>query len=268
MPSRTAPAMSCTRGSSVARPGGSSTARSLCVRMPRKPTPSRPTRRCCSSTTRVLPRAPRETRPRFDVRRVREDFPILRQKIHGKPLIYLDNAASTQKPQVVIDTLHRYYETNNANVHRGVHLLSQRATQEYEKLLTPRTKLVSVTHVSNTLGTINPIKRIIELAHRRQIPVLIDGAQAAPHLAIDVQELDCDFYAFSGHKVYGPTGIGILYGKAALLEAMPPYQGGGDMISSVTFERTTYNCLPHKFEAGTPNIAGVIGLGAALDYVT
>src|SRR5437773_2134569 len=132
MPSRTAPAMSCTRGSSVARPGGSSTARSLCVRMPRKPTPSRPTRRCCSSTTRVLPRAPRETRPRFDVRRVREDFPILRQKIHGKPLIYLDNAASTQKPQVVIDTLHRYYETNNANVHRGVHLLSQRATQEYE----------------------------------------------------------------------------------------------------------------------------------------
>jgi cysteine desulfurase/selenocysteine lyase len=306
--------------------------------------------------TRVLPRVARETSPRFDVHRIREDFPILKQKIHGKPLIYLDNAASTQKPQVVIDTLHRYYETNNANVHRGVHQLSQRATQEYEearvkaqrflgaaesrevifvrgtteginlvaqaygrkhvgagdevvlttmehhsnivpwqmlceeqgaslrvapitdegeillaeyeKLLTPRTKLVSVVHVSNTLGTINPIRKMIEMAHRRQIPVLIDGAQAAPHLAIDVQELDCDFYVFSGHKVYGPTGVGVLYGKAALLEAMPPYQGGGDMISSVTFERTTYNCLPHKFEAGTPNIAGVIGLGAALDYVT
>ncbi len=138
---------------------------------------------------------------------------------------------------------------------------------EFEKLLTPRTKLVSVVHVSNTLGTVNPVRRIIDMAHRRNIPVLVDGAQAAPHMKVDVRELDCDFYAFSGHKVYGPTGIGVLYGKAALLEAMPPYQGGGDMISSVTFEKTTYNTLPYKFEAGTPNIAGVVGLGAAIDYV-
>jgi cysteine desulfurase/selenocysteine lyase len=291
----------------------------------------------------------------FDVWKIREDFPILKQKIHGKPLVYLDNAASTQKPRAVIDTVRRYYETDNANIHRGVHLLSERATRhyenarvkvqhflnaaasreilfvrgateginlvahsfgrkhvgagdeivitamehhsnivpwqilceekgaslcvvpitdagelildEYERLLTTRTRLVSVVHVSNTLGTINPVRLMIEMAHRKNIPVLVDGAQAAPHMPVDVQELDCDFYVFSGHKVYGPTGIGVLYGKSALLEAMPPYQGGGDMISSVTFAKTTYNTLPYKFEAGTPNIAGVIGQGAAIDYV-
>jgi cysteine desulfurase/selenocysteine lyase len=270
-------------------------------------------------------------------------------------LVYLDNAASTQKPTAVIETMRRYYEEDNANVHRGVHLLSERATARYdearhtvkrflnarearevifvrgtteainlvaatfgrqcvragdevlitamehhsnivpwqilceekgarlrvapisdagelllddfEKLLSPRTRIVSVTHVSNTLGTVNPVRRIVEMAHVRKIPVVLDGAQAAPHMRVDVQELDCDFYAFSGHKVYGPTGIGVLYGKAELLEAMPPYQGGGDMISSVTFEKTTYNTIPYKFEAGTPNIAGTVGLGAALDYV-
>ncbi len=298
---------------------------------------------------------PREAFPPLDVPKIRRDFPILGQKIHGKPLVYLDNAASTQKPQIVLDVLHHYYETCNANIHRGVHTLSERATREYEqarrkvqkflnaraareilfvrgtteainlvaasfgrqnvqagdevlitamehhsnivpwqmlceekgarlrvapitdagelileefeKLLGPRTRIVSVVHVSNTLGTINPVKKIVELAQRRKIPVLLDGAQAAPHLRVDVQDLDCDFYAFSGHKLYGPTGIGVLYGKAALLEAMPPYQGGGDMISSVTFEKTIYNTLPYKFEAGTPNIAGSIGLGAAIDYV-
>ena len=309
-----------------------------------------------SIVTNLPPRAAREgPRARFDVERIRADCPILKQKIHGKPLVYLDNAASTQKPRAVLDALARYYETANANVHRGVHLLSERATKEYEdarvkvqrflnareareiifvrgtteainlvaqsfgrkhvragdevlithmehhsnivpwqilceekgaelrvapitdagelileefeKLLTPRTKIVSVTHVSNTLGTVNPVRRIVELAHRRGIPVLLDGAQAVPHLRVDVQELDCDFYAFSGHKLYGPTGIGVLYGKAALLDAMPPYQGGGDMISSVTFAKTTYNVLPYKFEAGTPHIAGAVGLGAALDYV-
>jgi len=291
----------------------------------------------------------------YDVEKVRGDFPILREKIHGKPLVYLDNAATTQKPQIVIDRVARYYERENANIHRGVHLLAERATEEYEaarktaqnflnaaraeevifvrgateainlvaqtygrthvgagdevlitgmehhsnivpwqilceekrgtlrvapindrgellldefeKLLGPRTKVVAVTHVSNALGTINPIRQMIEMAHARNIPVLVDGAQAAPHLKVDVQALDCDFYAFSGHKVYGPTGIGVLYGKSALLEAMPPYQGGGDMISSVTYEKTIYNKLPYKFEAGTPDIAGVIGLGAALEYV-
>jgi cysteine desulfurase/selenocysteine lyase len=297
----------------------------------------------------------RKPRP-WDVRKVREDFPILKQKVHGKPLVYLDNAASTQKPRAVIDAVRRYYETDNANIHRGVHALSERATRQYEearvkvqhflnaaaprevifvrgateginlvahsfgrqhvhsgdevlittmehhsnivpwqilceekgahlrvapisdegellldqfeKLLTPRTRIVSVVHVSNTLGTINPVRDLIEMAHRRSIPVLVDGAQAVPHMPVDVQELDCDFYVFSGHKIYGPTGIGALYGKAALLEAMPPYQGGGDMISSVSFAKTTYNTLPYKFEAGTPNIAGVIGLGAAIDYVS
>jgi cysteine desulfurase/selenocysteine lyase len=291
----------------------------------------------------------------YDVEKVRGDFPILREKIHGKPLVYLDNAATTQKPQVVIDRVARYYERENANIHRGVHLLAERATEEYEaarktaqnflnaaraeevifvrgateainlvaqsygrthveagdevlitgmehhsnivpwqmlceekkatlrvapindrgellldefeKLLGPRTKVVAVTHVSNALGTINPIRQMIEMAHARKIPVLVDGAQAAPHLKVDVQALDCDFYAFSGHKVYGPTGIGVLYGKSALLKAMPPYQGGGDMISSVTYEKTIYNKLPYKFEAGTPDIAGVIGLGAAFEYV-
>jgi cysteine desulfurase/selenocysteine lyase len=292
----------------------------------------------------------------FDVERVRQDFPILKQRFYGKPLVYLDNAASSQKPQAVIDAISRFYSEDYANIHRGLHALSERATQAYEgaretvgqflnapseqeivfvrgtteainlvaqsyarprlqpgdevlisamehhsnivpwqivcaergarlrvvpitdagelrldvyeELLGPRTKLVAITHVSNVLGTINPIREIINLAHQRQIAVLVDGAQAVPHLAVDVQSLDCDFYAFSGHKLYGPSGIGVLFGKAALLEAMPPYQGGGDMISSVTFENTTYNRLPYKFEAGTPHIAGAVGLGAAIEYVT
>lgn len=304
----------------------------------------------------MLPRLPRGgPAPTFDVHQIRKDFPLLQHKIRGKPLVYLDNAASTQKPQVVIDTMRHYYEYDNANVHRGVHLLSERATKkleeardkvrdflnaresreiifvrgateainlvaasfgrknvgpgdevlittmehhsnivpwqmlceekgarlrvapindagellmdEFEKLITPRTRLISVVHVSNTLGTINPVAEIVARAHRHAVPVMLDGAQAAPHMRIDVQDLDCDFYVLSGHKVYGPTGVGVLYGKAELLEAMPPYQGGGDMISSVTFEKTTYNTLPYKFEAGTPNIAGSIGLGAALDYI-
>jgi len=291
----------------------------------------------------------------FDVHRVRADFPILKQKIYGKPLVYLDNAATTQKPQAVIDALVHFYANDCANIHRGVHLLSERSTRayedtrtrlkrfihaadekeiifvrgategvnlvaqsfvrprlergdeilisamehhsnivpwqilceekgarlriipmtqqgelrldEYEGLLGPRVRLVSIAHVSNALGTVNPVRRMIELAHRRNIPVLVDGAQAAPHLRVDVADLDCDFYTFSGHKMYGPTGVGVLYGKSALLEAMPPYQGGGDMISSVTFEKTIYNRLPYKFEAGTPNIAGGIALGAAIDYL-
>lgn len=291
----------------------------------------------------------------YDVEAVRADFPILRERVHGHPLVYLDNAATTQKPTAVIDALVRYYHHSNANIHRGVHLLSERATEEYEaarakvqsflnarepreiiftrgateginlvaqtygrvhisagdevlitamehhsnivpwqmlceekgarlrvvpinncgeldldefqRLLSPHTKIVAAGHVSNALGTINPVKWIIQTAHAAGARVLIDGAQAVPHIPVDVQDLDCDFYAFSGHKVYGPTGIGALYGKAQLLEAMPPYQGGGDMISSVTFEKTLYNKIPHKFEAGTPDIAGVIGLGAALDYV-
>ena len=291
----------------------------------------------------------------FDVQKVREDFPILKQTVHGKPLVYLDNAATSQKPRAVIDATSRYYSADNANIHRGVHLLSQRATTEYEdarikvqnfinapksheiifvrgtteainlvvnsygranvrtgdeilittmehhsnivpwqilceekgatlrvvpindegdlileefdKLLNSRTKFVSLAHVSNALGTINPVRRIIEKAHSLGVPVLLDGAQAAPHTKIDVQELDCDFYAFSGHKLFGPTGVGVLFGKSHLLEAMPPYQGGGDMIATVSFENTTYNTLPYKFEAGTPNIAGTIGLGAAIDYV-
>lgn len=301
------------------------------------------------------PYASPERGRRFDVERVRGDFPILREQVHGHPLVYLDNAATSQKPQVVIDAIRNYYERDNANIHRGVHFLSERATEEYErarrtaqqfvnaadsreviftrgtteainlvaqtygrthvaagdeilvttmehhsnivpwqllceekgarlrvapiddrgellvdefeKLLGSRTKLVAIPHVSNALGTINPVAKLVEMAHRWNAPVLVDGAQAAPHLQIDVRALDCDFYAFSGHKVYGPTGIGVLYGKAALLDAMPPYQGGGDMISSVTFEKTTYNKLPYKFEAGTPHVSGAIGLGAALDYV-
>lgn len=304
----------------------------------------------------VLPRSLREPpRPALDVQRIRDDFPILSEKIRGKPLVYLDNAATAQKPRAVLDRLRRYYETENANVHRAVHLLSERATAAYEasrltaqrflganclreiiftkstteginlvastfgrkqvqagdevviswmehhsnivpwqllcqekgahlrvvpisdagelqldaleRLLTPRTRLLALPHVSNALGTINPIKEIVALAHRQGIVVLVDGAQAAPHLPINVRDLDCDFYVFSGHKVYGPTGIGVLYGKAEHLERMPPYQGGGDMISTVRFEKTIYNELPYKFEAGTPNIAGAIGLGAALDYV-
>ena len=292
----------------------------------------------------------------FDVARIREDFPVLHQMVNGKPLVYLDNAATTQKPQAVIDALVRYYSADNSNVHRGVHTLSQRATEdydsgrskarqflnaasdeeiifvkgttdginlvahsyarqhlgegdeiiistmehhsniipwqvlcqekgahlrvipisdagellmdEYEILLSSRTKLVAITHVSNVLGTVNPIKQIVEMAHSQGVPVLVDGAQATPHMPVDVQKLGCDFYVFSGHKIYGPTGIGVLYGKAELLEAMPPYQLGSDMIKSVTFERTVYNDLPYKFEAGTPNIAGVIGMGAAIDYLT
>lgn len=291
----------------------------------------------------------------LDPSSVRGDFPILAQRVNGKPLVYLDNAATTQKPRAVIEAITRYYENDNANIHRGVHQLSQRATHDYEaarqlvcgflhaaspneivfvrgateginlvaqtygrthvragdeilitamehhsnivpwqilceekraklrvaritdqgellfdefsRLLNPKTKIVAIALVSNALGTINPVREIIELAHRHKAIVVVDGAQAAPHLSVDVRALDCDFYVFSGHKVYGPTGIGVLYGKAALLEAMPPYQGGGDMISSVTFEKTTYNKIPHKFEAGTPDISGVIGLGAALSYV-
>ena len=293
--------------------------------------------------------------PGLDVQRIRKDFPILAQKVYGKPLVYLDNAATTQKPRQVIERLREYYEKENSNVHRGIHRLSELATnsyeaarktisrhlnareecevifvrgtteginlvaqtygrsrfgegdeilisglehhsnivpwqmlceqtgarlrvipvndrgelilEEYERLLTPRTRLVGVVHISNALGTINPIKRMIEMAHRRNIPVLVDGAQGVPHSRIDVQDLDCDFFAFSGHKVYGPTGIGVLYGKRELLDAIPPYQGGGDMIVSVTFEKTVYNVLPYRFEAGTPDIAGAIGLAAALDYV-
>jgi cysteine desulfurase/selenocysteine lyase len=312
--------------------------------------------------TTVVKRVPREIRPTdlsgasagFDVEKVRHDFPILQQKVHGRTLVYLDNAATSQKPQVVIDAILRYYALNNANIHRGVHFLSERATEEYEgarrtvqgflnaveaneiifvrgateainlvaqtygraqvhagdevlitamehhsnivpwqilceekgarlrvapitdsgellledlgNLLGPRTKIVAMTHVSNALGTINPVQKVIEMAHQWNIPVLIDGAQAVPHLQVDVQALDCDFYVFSGHKVYGPTGIGAMYGKSALLDRMPPYQGGGDMISSVTFEKTTYNKLPYKFEAGTPHVAGAIGLGEAIEY--
>jgi cysteine desulfurase / selenocysteine lyase len=291
----------------------------------------------------------------IDIEKVRADFPILASRVHGHDLVYLDNAATSQKPQAVIDAIVRYYQSANANIHRGVHYLSQLATEEFEagrqtvqrfvnaahaseivftrgtteainlvaqsygrrhvgagdevlitamehhsdivpwqmlceekgaklavapindrgelileefeKLLGPKTKLVAIAHVSNALGTINPVKKIVALAHAQGIPVVVDGAQAVPHLAVDVQDLDVDFYAFSGHKMYGPTGIGALYAKAALLEAMPPYQGGGDMISSVTFEKTTYNKVPHKFEAGTPDMAGVAGLKAAIEYM-
>ncbi|HSB14293.1 MAG TPA: cysteine desulfurase [Bryobacteraceae bacterium] len=292
----------------------------------------------------------------FNVWRIREDFPILRRQAWDKPLVYLDNAATTQKPQAVIDAITSFYTSDCANIHRGVHFLSERATDayeesrakvrrflnardtreiifvrgateginlvarsfvrpmlkegdevlitamehhanivpwqmvcgetgarlrvapiddrgeliidEFEKLLGPRTRFVAVSHVSNALGTINPAGMLVEMARSRKIPVLVDGAQAVPHMNVDVQALGCDFYVFSAHKLYGPTGIGALYGRAELLEAMPPYQGGGDMIASVTFEKTVYNQLPWKFEAGTPNIAGTIGLGAAIDYVS
>jgi cysteine desulfurase / selenocysteine lyase len=291
----------------------------------------------------------------FDVERLRQVFPILNQKVRGKALVYLDNAATSQKPQPVIDAIARYYQSGNANIHRGVHFLSEHATgeheaareavrqfinaarmeelifvrgtteginlvaqtygrahvgagdevlvsamehhsnivpwqilceqqgaklrvipindqgelllDEFEKLIGPRTKIVAVAHVSNALGTINPIREIVTIAHRHNVAVVVDGAQAVPHVKVDVQDLDCDFYAFSGHKMYGPMGIGVLYGKYKLLEAMPPYQGGGDMIRSVTFEKTQYNTLPYKFEAGTPDVAGAIGLGAAIRYL-
>jgi len=291
----------------------------------------------------------------FDVERVRRDFPILRQKVRGKPLVYLDSAATAHKPQAVVDAVARFYLEDNSNVHRGVHALSERATaafeaarakvagfigaadprevifvrgtteavnlvaqtfgrtrvgagdevlitemehhsnivpwqmlcqekgaklevapvddrgdlvlDELERRLTPRTRLLAVTHVSNALGTVNPVRRIVEMAHARGVPVLVDGAQAVPHLPVDVQELGCDFYALSGHKVFGPTGIGALWGKAEHLEAMPPWQGGGDMILSVSFERTVYNQIPYKFEAGTPHTAGAVGLGAAVDWL-
>lgn len=293
--------------------------------------------------------------PAYDLEKVRADFPILGQRIHNCPLVYLDNAASTHKPRSVIDCIRTVYEEEYSNVHRGVHTLSQRCTDlfegsrekvqhfinarhsheiifvrgateainlvaqsyghknitagdeilitamehhsnivpwqmlceqtgailkvapmtrngellmdEFESLLSDRTRLVAVTHMSNALGTINPVEQIIELAHKQLIPVLLDGAQSAPHMAVDVQALDCDFYVFSGHKLYGPSGIGVLYGKESLLKAMPPWQGGGDMIRRVTFEKSDWNDLPYKFEAGTPHIAGVIALGAALDYL-
>ena len=291
----------------------------------------------------------------FDVEQIRDDFPILRQTVHGKPLVYLDNAATSQKPKAVIDAIAHYYLADNANIHRGVHELSQRSThayegartrmkkflnapdaheivfvrgtteglnlvaesygrkclkagdevvisalehhsnivpwqilcqatgaklrvipindrgelvlEEYEKLLSGKTRIVSVAHVSNALGTVIPVRTIAEMAHRQGAVVVVDGAQAAPHMKVDVQALDCDFYAVSGHKMFGPTGIGVLWGKSKLLRSMPPWQGGGDMIRTVTFEKTTYNTIPHKFEAGTPHIEGGIGLGAAVDYL-
>lgn len=291
----------------------------------------------------------------LNINKIRDDFPILKREVNGKPLVYFDNGATSQKPQLVIDAINKYYTFENSNIHRGIHTLSQEATNAYEvarkkvqrfvnaqheheiiftkgttdsinlvaasfgkkhlkkgdeiiistmehhsnivpwqmiceekeavlkvipindkgellmdefkKLLSPKTKFVSITHVSNTLGTINPVKEIITLAKQVGAFILIDGAQAVPHTKIDVQELNCDFYAFSGHKMFGPTGVGILYGKEAILNDLPPYQGGGDMIKTVTFEKTTYNELPHKFEAGTPNIVGGIGLGVAIDYM-
>jgi len=291
----------------------------------------------------------------LDVSSIRRDFPILAQRVHDRPLVYFDNAATSQKPKCVVDAITRFYLLDNANIHRGVHQLSERSTQAYEnarvkvqrflsaadsreiifvrgateginlvaqaygrkyvgsgdeivisalehhsnivpwqmlceekgavlrvipindrgeleldkfeKLLNPHTRLIAVSHISNALGTINPVREIVGASHRWNVPVLVDGAQAVPHMKVDVHNLDCDFYVFSGHKMFGPTGIGVLYGKKRFLESMPPYQGGGDMIRSVTFEKTIYNALPYKFEAGTPDIAGVIGLGAALDYL-
>jgi cysteine desulfurase/selenocysteine lyase len=297
-----------------------------------------------------------EVKRKFDVNEIRKDFPILSRYVNDRPLVYLDNAATSQKPQSVIDALTHYYTFDNANIHRGLYFLSELATDLYEtarlkvkefinamsaseiifvrgateainlvastlcrskyfkdgdeviisymehhanivpwqlvggrkkiklkvipindsgeldmetfeKMINEKTKLVSVVHISNSLGTVNPVKKIIEIAHSKRVPVLLDGAQSIPHLKVDVQDLDADFYVFSGHKVFGPTGIGVLYGKTEFLEMMPPYQGGGDMIRTVTFEETTFDDLPRKFEAGTPNIAGGIGLGAAIDYL-
>lgn len=296
------------------------------------------------------------TAPPLDAARLREEFPILHQTVHGRPLVYLDNAATTQKPRAVIDALVAYYERDNANIHRGVHQLSQRATAAFEaarekvarflgapetreivftrgtteainlvaqsfgrahvragdevlisalehhsnivpwqmlcaetgarlrvvpidddgairldelsRLLGPSTKLLALAHISNALGSVMPVREVCALARERGVAVLIDGAQAVAHTAVDVRSLGCDFYAFSSHKLYGPTGVGALWARGALLDAMPPWQGGGDMIASVTFEKTTYNVVPHKFEAGTPDIAGVIGLGAAIDWIS
>lgn len=307
------------------------------------------------STLRKIDESSRDRVRPFDVDKIRQDFPILNQKVGEHPLTYLDNAATSQKPQAVISTLEKYYREDNANIHRGVHMLSERATdhyegarkkiqkylnahntheiiftrgtteainlvaqsygrkniqngdeilithmehhsnivpwhllceqtgavlkvapindrgelllEEFEKLISEKTKLISVVHVSNSLGTINPVKKVIELGHAHHIPVLIDAAQSLPHMPVDVKDLDCDFLAFSGHKVFGPTGIGVLYGKETLLDEMPPYQGGGDMIRTVSLEGSTFNHLPYKFEAGTPNISGTIGLGAAIDYL-
>jgi cysteine desulfurase/selenocysteine lyase len=313
------------------------------------------------NTTRVATKAKEtpvdqnRTANRLDIQAIRKDFPALQQSVNGRPLVYMDNAATTQKPNSVIEAEAEYYRNDNANVHRGVHELSVRATEKYErarrdiqffinaeraeeiifvrgateainlvasslarprlrkgdeilisamehhsnivpwqlvcqqtgaklkvvplndrgelifeqfeKLISEKTKLVAMVHVSNALGTINPIARVINAAHQRNIPVLIDGAQAIPHTKVDVQTLDADFYAFSGHKLYGPTGIGALYAKQSFLEEMPPYQGGGEMIRSVSFEESTYNELPYKFEAGTPNIAGAVGLGEAIKYL-
>jgi cysteine desulfurase/selenocysteine lyase len=301
-------------------------------------------------------RQPDMTRAAFDVERVRADFPILQIEVQGQPLVYLDNAASSQMPQPVIDRMVRYQSTEHANIHRAVHTLSERATasyeaarvklqrfinapdereviftsgtteainlvmhgygrkfiqagdeiilttlehhsnivpwqmlaeetgakirvlpindagelcvEQFEPLFNARTKLVGLSHVSNALGSINPVKQMIAMAHSHGVPVLVDGAQAVPHMAVDVQDLDCDFYAFSGHKLCGPTGIGLLYGKTELLEKMQPFKGGGDMILSVSFEETVYNTIPHKFEAGTPPIAAAVGLGAAVDYLS
>ncbi len=300
---------------------------------------------------------PKDANPlrEFPVERYRQDFPVLHQEVYGKPLVYLDNAATTQKPKSVIERVMQYYSRENSNIHRGVFCLSEQATltyesarhkvqsfiharsekeiiftrgttesinlvassfgsafvregdeilitglehhsnivpwqmlcqrtgarlrvapinergevrlDEFEKLIGPKTRLVSIAHISNALGTINPVQAMIRMARAQGAKVLVDGAQAIAHVPVDVQALDCDFYAFSGHKMFGPTGVGVLYGREALLEAMPPYQGGGDMIRSVTFEKTTYNDLPYKFEAGTPHIVGVIGLGAAIDYI-
>jgi cysteine desulfurase/selenocysteine lyase len=304
----------------------------------------------------IFPKEETINRRKFDVYELRKDFPILSRLVNGKPLVYLDNAATTQKPSSVIENIKHYYTFENANIHRGLHFLSELATESYEsarlkvkefinamsaseiifvrgateginliantmcranilkegdeiiishmehhanivpwqllcerkdiklkvipitddgeldldefkKLISDKTKLVSVVHISNSLGTINPVKEIVKIAHSYNIPVLLDGAQAAPHVKIDVQKLDCDFYVFSGHKMFGPTGIGILYGKTNLMNELPPYQGGGDMIRTVTFEKTTFDDLPHKFEAGTPNISGGIGLGTAIDYI-
>jgi len=305
--------------------------------------------------TPSAPSASAAVRTTFEVQKVRRDFPILSERVHGKPLVYLDSANTSQKPQAVLDAMDDYYCHANANIHRATHLLSERATalyegararaaafinapdektivltkgttdginlvaqsygrsnlraddeiviswlehhsnivpwqmlcqqtgavlrivpiddrgeidlEQYAGLLSDRTRMVAMSHVSNALGTVNPVREIIEQAHARGAVVLIDGAQAVPHLTVDVQALDCDFYAFSSHKMFGPTGVGVLYGRRSLLEAMPPYQGGGDMIASVTFEKTLYNVVPYKFEAGTPNIGGVAGFGAAIDYL-